>query len=69
MPRKQTRSEVSSLGARIMSLTDREMAIRVLREPATFFAEVRTLAASVVSQDETKGQDRDSRQLEASPAL
>lgn len=69
MARKTTSAKVSSIAARILAMSDKEMATRLFRESKDFFAEIRELAASALSQDETKGQDSDGRQSETPPAL
>lgn len=69
MARKATSAQVASVAARILAMSDKQMATRLFRESKDFFAEIRMLAASARSQDETKGQDRDSGRTEAPSAL
>lgn len=56
---KQTTSELSTRAAPYMNFT-KETLVELIKDPAAFshfIKDVRSMAASVVSQDETKGQD------------
>lgn len=53
---KQSSPEMSSLAGRYLGMDEVEFVRMCRYEPGKLFAEVRSLAGSVVSQDQTKGQ-------------
>jgi len=55
MAKKQTSEALSTLGARYMRMSNTRMRARFRKNRLQFFADVRRLAASVVSQDEVRG--------------
>jgi hypothetical protein len=62
MPKKQSSSRLSTIGGRIMQMTDDEIfEIVCMASNAKlhqFCDDIRSLGAAVVSLDETKGQER-----------
>lgn len=59
MTRKQTSAKVSKLAAKYLAMGDGEMewatGFATAEKRRAFFADIRTLAASCLSQDEVKG--------------
>lgn len=58
MPKKQSSSRMSSLAGEYADITPMELARRITKRPIKITREVRSLAASVLSQDEVKVQKR-----------
>lgn len=54
---RQTSPQVSTKASRIVQLSYEEMLEAVNRDARGFFSDVKTIAASALSQDETRGQD------------
>lgn len=56
-PIKQSSANASTIAARVLRMTNAEMVIAMADQPTNqdFCDSIRTLAASVMSQDETRG--------------
>lgn len=60
MARKQSSPELSSLAARYGQMTTERLRLEAQKHPVLFWSDFRSICMSVVSQDETKGQNQSS---------